>query len=81
MNMLGKTLRAAMLSTAILTIAGMGAGLAQEMVYNRGNDTDPTTLDHAKTSTVAESNLMLDLYEGLVTYGVDASVVPGAATP
>jgi len=79
--MFGKTLSAAMLSTAILTIAGIcgGAAFAQEVIYNRGNDTDPTTLDHAKTSTVAESNLMLDLYEGLVTYDAKAAVVPGAA--
>jgi oligopeptide transport system substrate-binding protein len=79
--MLGKSLRAAMISTAIVAMGGIvaGAAFAQEVVYNRGNDTDPTTLDHSKTSTVAESNLMMDLYEGLVTYDAKAAVVPGVA--
>lgn len=79
--MLGRILSAAMLSTAITAMGGLvgAAAFAQEVVYNRGNDTDPTTLDHSKTSTVAESNLMMDLYEGLVTYDAKAAVVPGVA--
>src|SRR5690606_22135225 len=40
---------------------------------------DPTTLDHHKTSTVAEGNLMRDLYEGLVVQNNKAEVVPGVA--
>jgi oligopeptide transport system substrate-binding protein len=40
------------------------SGAFAQVVYNRGNDTDPTSLDHHKTSTVAEANLMRDLYEG-----------------
>jgi oligopeptide transport system substrate-binding protein len=55
-----------------------GAAFA-EVVYNRGNDTDPTSLDHHKTSTIAEANLMRDLYEGLVIYNSKAEVVPGVA--
>lgn len=66
-----------------LAAAGMPALMSTtalaEVVYNRGNDTDPTTLDHQKTSTVAEGNLMRDLYEGLVTQDGTAKVVPGAA--
>jgi oligopeptide transport system substrate-binding protein len=79
--MLGQMLKTALLSTAILTTGAFatGAAFAQEVTYNRGNDTDPTTLDHHKTTTVAESNLMLDLYEGLVTYDAEAAVVPGVA--
>ena len=50
-----------------------------EVVYNRGNDTDPTTLDHHKTSTVAEGNVMRDLYEGLVVQDAKAEVQPGVA--
>ncbi len=73
-------LNAAMVSTAMVLAGGMAVAPAMaQAVYNRGNDTDPTTLDHHKTSTVAESNIMLDLYEGLVTYAADASVVPGVA--
>jgi oligopeptide transport system substrate-binding protein len=79
--MLGKILKTALLSTAILTSAGLAAGtaFAQEVVYNRGNDTDPETLDHHKTTTVVVGHLMRDLYEGLVVYDAKAEVVPGVA--
>ncbi|WP_370853001.1 peptide ABC transporter substrate-binding protein [Pararhizobium haloflavum] len=50
-----------------------------EVVYNRGNDTDPSTLDHHLTSTVAEGHLMRDLYEGLVVQDATAEIVPGVA--
>lgn len=78
--MLQKLLSATALATS-LAIAG-GAFITPafaEVVYNRGNDTDPTTLDHQKTSTVAEGNLMRDLYEGLVVQDPQAKVVPGVA--
>ncbi|ARO15457.1 oligopeptide transport system substrate-binding protein [Ketogulonicigenium robustum] len=56
------------------------AGMANaQVVLNRGNDTDPSTLDHHRTSTVAESRLMNDLYEGLVTKAADGSTIPGVA--
>ncbi|MGH6925789.1 MAG: peptide ABC transporter substrate-binding protein [Propylenella sp.] len=66
--------------TAGVSLAAMvsGASFAQ-VVYNRGNDTDPVSLDHHKTSTIAESNLSRDLYEGLVIYNPKAEVVPGVA--
>jgi oligopeptide transport system substrate-binding protein len=73
-------LKATVCASALVVTAGVTIAPAfAQTVLNRGNDTDPTTLDHHKTSTVAESNLMLDLYEGLVAYGPDASIVPGAA--
>ena len=50
------------------------------VVLNRGNDGDPETLDAAKTSTVAEANLLRDLYEGLVIHDQKADVAPGVAT-
>jgi ABC-type oligopeptide transport system substrate-binding subunit len=50
-----------------------------EMVYNRGAAGDPETLDPQKTSTVVESDLLLEMYEGLVTYDAKANVVPGVA--
>jgi len=79
--MLGKLLKTALLSTAILASGGFTAStaLAQEVVYNRGNDTDPETLDHHKTSTVVTGNLFRDLYEGLVIHNAKAEVVPGVA--
>lgn len=74
------------LLTSTMLVSALAAGLpaaasAQdgEMVYNRGNDTDPSTLDHHLTSTVAEGHLMRDLYEGLVVQNAEAEVVPGVA--
>lgn len=77
--MMKSLLSATCLATALL-VAAPFAGTAQaEIVYNRGNDTDPTTLDHHKTSTIPEANLMRDLYEGLVAPSAKAEVVPGVA--
>src|SRR5689334_3706581 len=67
--------------TVALTVAlglGLSAASAQS-VYNRGSQGEPETLDPQKTSTVVESDLLLDLYEGLVTYDAKANVVPGVA--
>jgi oligopeptide transport system substrate-binding protein len=67
--------------TVALTVAfglGLSAASAQS-VYNRGSQGEPETLDPQKTSTVVESDLLLDLYEGLVTYDARANVVPGVA--
>ena len=73
-------LKATVFATGLLIVNGAVVVPAMaEVIYNRGNDTDPTTLDHQKTSTVAESNLMRDLYEGLVVQDAKAQVVPGVA--
>lgn len=63
---------------AALLAASVGVASA-EVVINRGNDTDPATLDQHKTSTVSESRVLKDLYEGLVVQDAKANVVPGAA--
>lgn len=66
-----------MLSTAIFALT---AGLASaEVVLNRGNDTDPATLDHHRTSTVAEGRILKDLYEGLMTQDAAGKAIAGAA--
>ena len=79
--MIKTMLKAGALSVALATALGVAGGpaLAQEVVYNRGNDTDPSSLDQHKTSTVAEAHILRDLYEGLVVYNAAAEVVPGVA--
>ncbi len=64
--------------TTALLLAGTALASAQT-VLNRGNDTDPATLDHHLTSTVSEANILRDLYEGLVTYNAAGEVIPSAA--
>lgn len=63
---------------AATVIASTLAATAQT-TYSRGNDADPETLDPHKTSTVAETHILIDLFEGLVAYGAKADVVPGVA--
>lgn len=67
--------------TALLacTLLATGPTLAFAQTYVRGNDGDPETLDQHKTSTVAEANVLRDLYEGLVIYDTKAQVIPGVA--
>ena len=79
--MLKSLFTSTMLASALAISALPTGASAQdaEVVYNRCNDTDPSTLYHHLTSTVAEGHIMRDLYEGLVVQGADAEVVPGVA--
>jgi oligopeptide transport system substrate-binding protein len=63
---------------AVLFAVGLSAANAQ-VVYNRGNDTDPETLDPHKTSTVSETHILRDLFEGLVINAANGELVPGVA--
>ena len=61
------------LATSISSIA------SAESIWRRGAAGDAATLDPQKTSTVVESDVLLDLFEGLVTYNAKGELVPGAA--
>ena len=61
-----------------LLLASSALATAQTVLY-RGNDTDPATLDQHRTSTVAEANLLRDLYEGLVTTDPGGKLIPAVA--
>lgn len=50
-----------------------------QIVFQRGNDSDPETLDAHKTQTSAEAHLLRDLAEGLVIHNMQGEVVPGVA--
>ena len=72
--------RSAVLTLALGLLASVPtAGVNAETVYHRGNSADPETLDLHKTSTVYESNVLRDVYEGLVIHDAKGKVVPGAA--
>lgn len=67
-----------LLLSCSLLVGGAGFAAA-EVVLNRGNDTDPATLDHHRTSTVSEGRILKDLYEGLVVQDAKGQAMPGTA--
>ena len=66
------------LMTGVCLMALAGAASA-ETVLNRGNDTDPATLDQHHTTTVSENRVLRDLYEGLLAQNEKGEAIPGAA--
>lgn len=66
------------LFAGMMLISGVFSARA-EVVYHRGNDANPETLDQHKTSTIPEANILADLYEGLLVYDPAAKVSPGMA--
>jgi len=68
--------RLGLAATALVALTGLAAA---QVVYNRGNDADPETLDVHRTSRIGEAHLMRDLYEGLVVHNAKAEIVPGVA--
>ena len=74
-NLTGSLTLSALLAAGLATSA-----MAQDSsVLSRGNGAEPQTLDAQRTTGVPESNILRDLFEGLVTNGPDGSTVPGAA--
>ncbi|MGO4172445.1 peptide ABC transporter substrate-binding protein [Bosea sp. TAF32] len=77
--MLDVTRRTAPLAFAAILAATRAEAVQSRIVFHRGNDGDPETLDPHKTSTVAEAHLLRDLREGLVIHNMRGEVVPGVA--
>lgn len=56
------------------------AGIAPgKMVWHRGELGDPGSLDPHKATTLIESNILDDLFEGLVALDARGQIIPGAA--
>ena len=56
-----------------------GVELAAMQVLHRGNSTEPQTLDPHRAEGVPSSNILRDLFEGLVAEAPDGELIPGAA--
>ena len=56
-----------------------GMELAEEQALHRGNGTEPQTLDPHRAEGVPSSNILRDLFEGLVAEAPDGELIPGAA--
>src|SRR5919108_868756 len=66
---------------ALATTLTLGVAFAAqaETVFNRGNGTEPETIDPTKLTGVPEANITYDLHEGLVTLDAHGEQTPGAA--
>ena len=73
------TRRQTPLALAAILAAVRSTSAQGKIVFHRGNDGDPDTLDPHRTSTVAEAHLLRDLREGLVIHNMRGEVVPGVA--
>ena len=56
-----------------------GMELAEEQILHRGNGTEPQTLDPHRAEGVPSSNILRDLFEGLVAEAPNGELIPGAA--
>ncbi|MFM5854373.1 ABC transporter substrate-binding protein [Aeromonas rivipollensis] len=56
-----------------------GTKLAPEQTLVKGNGSEPATLDPHKTEGTVESNILRDLFEGLVSSGPKGETLPGVA--
>jgi oligopeptide transport system substrate-binding protein len=61
------------------TNAGLADGAPPKMVWHRGELGDPGSLDPHKATTLIESNILDELFEGLVTLDARGEIIPGTA--
>lgn len=66
------------LSASIL-LALFAQFASAEMILKRGNGTEPKTIDPSIAEGVPENNLIMDLFEGLISEDADANLIPGIA--
>ena len=63
-----------------LVIGGAsGEELAENQVFRKNNGSDPGTLDPHRAEGVPASNVLRDLYEGLVSEAANGDYIPGVA--
>ena len=66
-------------NTSDSNITGESISQSVDQVLRKGNGAEPQTLDPHKAEGVPSSNILRDLYEGLITEAPDGSLTPGAA--
>jgi oligopeptide transport system substrate-binding protein len=71
-------MRVARLTAFLLALLIAAPALAQQTIAI-GNGTEPETLDPHKATDVSSAEIIFQLFEGLVSYGPDAAIVPGVA--
>ena len=56
-----------------------GSELAADQVFRRNNGAEPGTLDPHRAEGVTASNVLRDIFEGLVAETANGEYIPGAA--
>ncbi len=69
--------RLIILACLLIGLASQALGAGQTL--RRGNGADPQTLDPGRAQGVPESNILRDLFEGLVTEDACGNLIPGVA--
>lgn len=65
----------------VLLAASLFVGAASaETVFRRGHQAEPESLDPQKVDSAEESNILLDLFEGLTRIDGTGAIVPGVAS-
>jgi ABC-type oligopeptide transport system substrate-binding subunit len=77
----GKKARNSMLVSNAETVVGgqTGQELSPTQVFRKNNGTEPGTLDPHRAEGVPASNVLRDLFEGLVMEDPSGAYIPGAA--
>jgi oligopeptide transport system substrate-binding protein len=65
--------------TAIQIGGTSGTELAADQILRQGNGAEPQTLDPHRAEGVSASNILRDLFEGLMIETPDGAVIPGVA--
>ncbi len=69
----------AALAMGFAASAGRADGAPPKMIWHRGELGDPGSLDPHKATTLIESNILDELFEGLVTLNARGEIIPGTA--
>ena len=67
------------LQEALIIGGKSGNELAENQIFRKNNGSDPGTLDPHRAEGVPASNVLRDLYEGLVSEAANGDYIPGAA--
>src|SRR6202040_2729704 len=69
----------AVLAIELMANASLADKAQPKMVWHRGELGDPGSLDPHKATTLIESNILDELFEGLVTLDARGEIIPGTA--
>jgi oligopeptide transport system substrate-binding protein len=70
---------AAIFVLGLETGGSLAGDSSSPMIWHRGELGDPGSLDPHKATTLIESNILDELFEGLVTYDARGAIIPGVA--